>query len=404
MTTTYKILYMIALQHEYYKSLACKDFVLVPSAATQLLLKSQRLLYKMVSNKLVILVQVNDKREPLVALDASKKMVFYLSLQKPSFTSITNIGLDNFGRRRFYFTNLNQNKSGGNLFLSKKIKTYDNSIAYLPGNIADDGAGNIYECIKTTTGNALTNITFWVARNTTQYATTNDQMLFVTMIHNYATTVAATTIIAKAFAYNKTSGNYDIALPLKNSVQVFTEPAKSIQVDLSAYPTGIYKVLINTDEYMVYADDTMVYSNYFGAVEIFQHLPNTNDFALLNSTGKVKDELIAGMPAWLTYTISFANRIAIWKYITPKQTVKEIIDNNTIGKVTFYQSPALPSKPAFFQSNVPIPLREEAKKFDVKLTSAVSSEPPLAPNPNPDTTGMLSRLGDDFYCTVYLNY
>jgi hypothetical protein len=70
------------------------------------------------------------------------------------------------------------------------------------------------------------------------------------------------------------------------------------------------------------------------------------------------------------------------------------------------QSPPLPAAADYFQSNHPILIRETPAVYDLELASPVSDEPPAAPNPNPDITGMLTRNdpGRDYYCTIYLNY
>jgi hypothetical protein len=112
MTTAYKILFAIDLQNEYYTNGKCNDIHVVPSAETMLLLKNRQMLYKMVGNKFVVLVKVHDSHagvnagKPFVPLNNNEKFVFFLQLEKPVFTTITNIDFDLFASRRFYFSNI----------------------------------------------------------------------------------------------------------------------------------------------------------------------------------------------------------------------------------------------------------------------------------------------------------
>jgi hypothetical protein len=125
---------------------------------------------------------------------------------------------------------------------------------------------------------------------------------------------------------------------------------------------------------------------------------------LLDSNGKVKDQLVAGNLQWLRFQVRFANRLAFWKYITPKKGVVSIKDKT--NKYTFVQSPPSPAAADYFQSNMPIPIRQTPAVYDLELDNPVSNEPPPAPNPDPGVTGMLSRKDPekDYYCTIYLNY
>ena len=113
---------------------------------------------------------------------------------------------------------------------------------------------------------------------------------------------------------------------------------------------------------------------------------------------------MSGNLQWLRYQIRFANRLAFWKYVTPRKGVKAIKDKTNTYQ--FVQSPPLPAVPDYFQSDLPIPIKETPVVYDLELNNPVSDEPPAAPNPDPNITGMLSRKdpGKDYYCTIYLNY
>ncbi|MEP7109463.1 MAG: hypothetical protein ABI760_15830 [Ferruginibacter sp.] len=500
MTSTFKILFSIDLLNEYYTSLQCMDFNVVPSAETALLLKNYKMLYKFTGNKLVALVKVNDLDEPFAGIDIDKKFVFYLTLLQPVFMNITNLDLDNMGSRRFYFTNLNQNKAGSSLYLTNKIDdyipTYRNADTYEPGNLVtnvdgvvfeciqastgghntanrafwkptgnfqyisnynntafyapdslvNDGAGFIFKCIRETTGghtttditywepqgnflyrpgglvddgtgaifeciqstkagkNDTTKDAFWIEKGEFQYVSVKDMYPFVTNIYNYQTIIEANVFSIFVYGLNKTTGVYDLEITIdKNRIETI-ELTNNVQFDLSQLPAGRYRLIINTDEPVdVYLDNVAVYGNFLGVIEIFTHLGNTNEFGLLDVNGKVKDSIVAGNPVWLQYSIRFGNRLAFWKYFTPKHGVNNITDPPLVTSgYSFIQAPELPAKPDYFLSNIPIPLIEKPILFNLELSS--TTDPSLAPNPNPQVTGMLTKNADNFYCNIYLNY
>jgi hypothetical protein len=73
---------------------------------------------------------------------------------------------------------------------------------------------------------------------------------------------------------------------------------------------------------------------------------------------------------------------------------------------TFDPTPPAPGNKDFFTSSKPIPLLETPWEFKVNVQSLSNDEDPLAPNPDPDVTAMLSRTEaeKDYYCTINLNY
>jgi hypothetical protein len=121
----------------------------------------------------------------------------------------------------------------------------------------------------------------------------------------------------------------------------------------------------------------------------------------LDVNGKVKDKLDGfGKSVWLNYIIQFAGKMATWKYIV--RTGKVISIEDDTATYSFIKTTV--DQQDIFQSNMPIRLSEKPVMFDLLLTNAVSSQPPPAPNPDPQVTGIISRTNTDYYCTIYLNY
>ena len=419
MTTAYKILFAIDLQNEYYTNGKCNDMSIVPSAETALLLKNRQMLYKMVGNKFVVLVKVNDSSagvdadKPFVALSSDEKYVFFLQLEKPVFTTITNIDFDLFAGRRFYFSNIFETKAGTSLHLSAPVDAYSNTATYKPGDMVNNGTATVFECIKLTSGNNTANNSFWVSRGENTFSTKKDMYPFITRVTNFKAKTAATEFNIRIFAFNPLTKLYNKEVKIKdNKITVGSLPTKNVQVDMSQLPHGRYVIRINEEDHESGADaagnpipfylsDEVVNSNYFGVVEIFNHNATDPDFSLLDTNGKVKDKLNGmGKSVWLNYVIQFAGKMATWKYIVRTGKVISIEDETAVysfAKTTVDQQD-------IFESNIPIRLSEKPVMFDLLLTNAVSSQPPPAPNPDPQVTGIISRNNTDYYCTIYLNY
>lgn len=427
MKSRFKILFAVDLRHAYYSNGKCNDFAVVPSEATRKLLKDLQLLYKVFENQLWVLAKVHDagtdEDKPFVDLPQNQKFVFYLQLQQPLFMAVTNIDAKAFETKRFYFSNLSQNKADNILYLSTPITAYNNGVTYVPGMMVfvDPGANatvpTVFESIKENpagVGSHAPSATDdrWQQRGRVQYATAADTMSINKSTASFTVNDTATVFNVTAYALNKTDNRtYDQEVPLSRQTALsFSETAtpaeKNVQVDLSALSPGRYRVKINANNFDVYVDDEAASNQTFGIIEIFNHLPATNDFALLDAAGKVKDKVVTGRAQWLTYTISFANRLAFLKYVSLKKGVSGIEDSRhpTPAEYTFAPTPVPPQPADFFLSNKPVPLLQKSALFNLVLTHPISSEALKAPNPNPADPGMLSQLNNDFFSTVYLNY
>jgi hypothetical protein len=409
MTTKYKILFMAELLHDYYSNQQCRDFDIIPSEETSRLLKSRRMMCKMVGNKLVVLVKVNtdgpDADKPFISISPEDKFLFYLQLNKPQFNTVTNLDSEKLREgKRYYFTNLHQNDLNGVLNLTQQIIQVAGPASYLPGDFTADGLGNVFECIKSTTeANNPPAAAFWQDRGKQQYVSTRDMLTVKTRVENFTLTTAAKIFTISVFGLNIVNNKYERSIPIKENQVTTDVDTKLVQVKLNELPPGRYKLKINADEFDLFIDDTVVYNNVFGIIEIFSHFANGTAFAFLDNSGKVKDKIVGGVPEWLRYKIRFANRLAYWKYNTPRHGVTAI-DGGIL--YSFDPTPVGPGDKNFFTSNKPIPLQESPLKFKVNVQSLSNDEDPFAPNPDPSLSGMLSRteIEKDYYCTINLNY
>ncbi|MEJ8816356.1 hypothetical protein [Lacibacter sp. H407] len=400
MTTAFKILFTVDVLHDFYKEGNCTDFRFVPAAQTRLLLANHQALFKTVGNRLIVLIKCDETGRPFIPIAATAKFSFNLELMKPLFMTVSNLELQTLASKRFYFTNLHQNKvnvavNTNVLYLSNSIDSYNGATNYLPGDFVKH-AGIVYECIKESTGNTPPVAGFWVSRENHQYASKNDMLQFITDQQNFTVSPDADQVVINVFQLNTATDLFDELV--FEQVLNFEAPIKTVSVDLSKLPDATYRLMINAEERMVYKSNEAVYRNMFGVVELFNHLANGNEFAFFDAGGLLKDQFINGKNIWLNYTIRFANRLAYWTYLTPKKGV-QVIDGNPKYSFTGNANPA-----DFFTSAQPIPLTEKPHEFKLTLFQPVSSEPPLAPNPDVHASGMLSRKGTDYYCNIYLNY
>lgn len=389
MQVTYKILFTVDILNDYYRDGRCADFKVMPSEETASLLKKYNMLYRMTGNRLVILVKIKDDNTPVTPIDPNTKFSFYMDLQTPAFVNFTNINLDALATKRFYFSNLNGNENDNRFNLTAPVEDYNDDTNYTVGQFADDGTGNIFECIQGTQGNDTTTA-FWVARGKKQYASMNDMRDRKTMIFDYtAPEPAVDTFKVNVFSINKIVNTYNNVA--KTQTQKFSKATRNIRIDMSDLNRGSYHIEVNKKGIDTYSDDSFVFGGYFGVIEIFSHLPNGNAFAFLDNAGKVIEK---------TYTLRFANRMAFWKYITPKQGILSIKDKDSQYEFDPANGPS-----ADFISTTPIPISQASKTFTLDLVKHINSkEAPVAPGPDLMVSGVVTKKDDNLCYNIYLNY
>ena len=423
MNTKFKILFQINLLHEYYRDLLCTDLTIIPSPETQKLLKDGKMLLKVTDNKIIVLATVfasgTDENKPFIKLDNNKKFVFYLYLSNHGFLNFTNIDFSYQANRIFYFTNASQNKNLDTLYLSLPAADYKDNEAYKPGMLVRGigVSGNVYECIKSIPdqngifyNTAYPN--FWKSRGILQYPNSNDLVSGVNTITTLRVETASDYNV-RAYSLNTSSNSkYDSEIFLQHKKPLSRsetgEPSLTdVKIDLTGVEPGRYRININDTDFNVYLDKTTAFSGCFGVIEILNHLPADDEFALLDEDGKIKDAVTEGEPTGVNYTIRFANRLAFLKYISTKRGVEAITDTSEVYSFASapFPPPPLPVTPAeVFFSDAPIPMSESNDLFNIVLDAASGSDSLKAPGPNPQSSGVLTQFGDDYYCNVYLNY
>ena len=398
---------MVELLHEYYTNLQCRDLDVIPTADTIELMRKRQMVYKVTGNKLVALIKVNtdgaDADKPFIGIDPTDRFLFYLDIVRTEFNTITNYDPDKFTqKKRFYFSNRSDNFVPPEIYLTTKHEIFQTTLTYRPGDLVMKNPNTIIECIKGTQGvDNRNDDTVWHPREGSGYASDSDMLSFKTRTSTFKVAQAKVFVI-KVFELDIATNQYTKEIQIEKNVIVFEENTDEVQVDLSILKADRYIVEINGVKFDVFVDDTAVYRGVFGIIEIFSHIPHPNKFALLDNDKKVKDK---SATEWLRYKIRFPNRIAFWKYITPRHKIV------SIGGASGYNFIASPNDPDpavdknYFESNKPIPMLETPWKFKMDVADLNLAKDPFAPNPDPVNSGMLSRTpAKDYYCTIILNY
>jgi len=376
---------------------------------------------------------------------------FYLKIDDPTFYNYSNLNLFYGLNRKFYFSNLAKNKQSGNLYLSVPVHEYNAGSNYVPGDLVKDANGNVFEAIKKissakknkltdaslwapkgllhlakpiedhtagktyapgdlvkepgtdnifealkkhTSGNAdgLKDISLWASREQGQLQYPADNDLVDCCGENYlfkvATPVTKAEIAISRFNFDPGKPEYNVSAK-ESETKNFQNPVSQIPISFSGLNPGKYEIKINDEHKIVYYDPVLKAGNILGVIEIFNHLPENDDYSLLTDEEKLKN---------ITYNIQFSNRRVLWKYIRKDGKAKSITDTGETGYVFKLNGEE-------FVSVIPIPLSEGVlKTLKLEFNSRDFNIHPL-PNPRADHLGKFHQNDSDYLCSeVYLNY
>lgn len=404
MIARYQALLQIELRHDFYRDGGCPDLDVRPSRSTAGLLRRLGMLWKIVDNSMLVVARVDEDGKPERELPADAKFSFYLNPADPLFMNVTNVDNARLRRERFLFGNLAANAVGADLNLSAPVPAYDAARAYLSGDLTRLGASDVYECIKAGQGQAPSapGSAFWASRAQVQYVSAADLIPFRSSVSEFKLPVPANAFAVQVFGLDKTTGQYTVPVREARILVAALETRDSVKPDLSGLPAGRYRIRINGQDFDAYLDDEAVDGSAFAVVEIFNHLPGADPYALLDAAGKVKQT---------RFRIRFANRMAHWKFFTPDHKVTTILDAGAaVGDASPFQpEPATPGHIDTFTSLRPLPLTQDParNRFDLHLEGDVQS----APRPNPASVGAVRQEFDpatqtwrDFFCDIHLNF
>ena len=392
MNLRYKILFSIEVRHDYYTDTRCNDFEISHSAETASVLKGQGMLFKMVGNKLIVLIRVDESDKPLIDFSKSGKLTFFMKLTNPYFNNFTNLNYHPSEPRKYYFSNANQSKVGSDLYLNSKIPIYNNTNDYPIGTLASNVSDTVFEAIKPSSNSSkrpLTNKDYWMNRGKIQYVNSNDLVEVTPFVYLF-NTISDTDFTVNIYGLNHNTGAYD--MQVTDTVNLsFSSSQTLVPVRLEKLPKGYYRIEVNGESRYVYTDSDAVYNNIFGIIEIFNFLPASNAFALFNGSGTGNGSL---------FTIRFPNRLLIWKYIARSNDVVSVSDSRPPPhKLSF-----IPQAGNEFVSAKPVPISQKPLKTLSMESTALGNISAIA-NPGTDQLGTIEIDGDAYYSAeVHLNY
>lgn len=409
MLLSYRILFSVQLLHEYFNKDVFSDCSLIPSDETAEFFNGSSILQKFLSNSLFVMLKDDGSGKPYSPVNTERIFRFYLKNSNPNLFNYSNLD-SNLGKGQLlYFSNLANNNPATDLNLSAPIASYDATVFYSVGDFAKDpGGDNIFECIQKGMGNdpLAPNTTFWVPRNTARFVSSTDLAVQspASFRYSFSSSVKKYTATVKGF---KVSGVSLVEYDAFTIEQFFPNPVTEIMINLSVLPFGRYKIALQgttvtdamlNDSKTIYYDANTSRQGIIGVIEIFNFLPPANAYSMVDGAGIIKE---------IKYTIHFANRNAIWKYIT-ETTVADTNHVTNIGTGVVGLTFSHDIDFHVFTSNKPIQLKQiPDNSFVLEFSNSSPPDPVKASFPSPslikcekDIDGSIKN----FFTEIHINY
>lgn len=375
---------------EYFMNGEAKGIAFTPSAATKRKLQAAGLGYRQWQQSLVIFseTQPNEPglpKQPIVPPDPGLRLTFFVEVEDPAFLTFSNVDLDGLRAARFYLSNLasNTQTTAGEalLHLSAPLADYSASASYQAGELVAK-SGRAFECLQPATGEdpETAASAFWVDKGEHQFVSNQDLLEVRPRCSRFEVATPSNAFDIRVFGLDTGSGNYDLPL-LSDTLSLPHDESKSdVLVDLAALEPARYRVQINGQSFHAYFDDEAKQRGALGVIDLFHHLPDTDDYSPLDATGALRE---------VRYKLAFANRRGLWRYHTPLHKVNEIVPvGGGGGASTFVAGPSND----YFQSNRPLALSESPTQNAFELVVEGNNRP--APHPDPRAPGVLSHTYD----------
>lgn len=368
----YTPLFTIALEHDYYSVSPPEIFRIVPTSATEKVLRGAGLIVKFFQNKLYVLVKHLENTTPLLQLNNDFTLRFFLEVTDFNFSSITNYRSSDPYAVKLYFSNGNSIIDGNNksvndiLYLNEKLPQFDNTLAYTYNDLVRSGSDTAYECLQKIdagTGN-LNNGSQFRQLEKVSYVSPATELLFTGPEKTVRLQVPAAEVTVEYFKYNLTSNDFDIAVkqsvigPIENPTAMLLDEVllHFYTEENIPFSEGIYKVVLNTsqEEYLYFrlAND---WQPYLGLIEIHNNaLAAADTYRFLKEDGS-----FFTIPPDNTeietrhYKIRFAPAQYLLKYRCKTNKVSNIVDDDGNIVITNLGSNT-------FQSQLPVRMNEKA--------------------------------------------
>lgn len=305
---SYNRLFEIQILNQYYRDWICRDFSIVPTAATQALMANYKLLARKTENGLIILAKLdeNDQLQIPIPLTEGFKLVFELRLNTPHYFNFTDLPM-----QKPAIDYLNAGKKAGYYF------------------------ANLYDNEHTTTNPDPVFDLKLLSRQSGQEVSEEDEVVYFPKIANIQLPVENNTLSLELTSFDNS--------PFDTVTVNEPDNFSNHDADLSAIPSGFYSLNLNggTNQ-RIYLDDTFFNQAPFGLIEIFHHSDVPADYRFVTGAGNNEVE-------HQVYHIWFRNRSAIWRYVFPTGTAANLdIEHTDSGDnfndlvtpdAVFYDSP-----------------------------------------------------------------
>ncbi len=389
MQSSYKLLFSIEVQHDYYVNRICKDFDLQAAPETYYLLKNLKTLTKFSNNKLQVITQ-SENSKPAFPAGPESIFRFYMIPKKQNFSNYTNLNLSSGNDSVYFFSNLNGTNAAGEKCITSKITTYANTENYIPGDLVLNTSGVLFEALRNngpaSSVRATSNADFWLNAGNKAYVSKADSIKKIPAAYNYNLADPSTAVQISISAFEISTGSFDkiVLSEIKN----YTDPQKSVQLNFSPLPPGKYKITVNGVQEFVYYDPHILSQPVFGVIEIHNHQNVSADFSVLDNSGNIKEQ---------NFIIHFRNRSTIWKYITKTNTVSTVKDTAGLFEFSTVSTQE-------FASTKPIPLTETPYKTIAIQTPSLGTINSIK-NPSVNSIKKYIQSGSNYYCSeIFINY
>lgn len=400
--------FRLSFLHDYFTTKKCGDVEVVPSSDCLALFKGLNVQWRNTSNEFRTWILVNEAGGPFInnplATPPDDKVYrkyyeqsifrLYLRSRNNSFSNYTNISPVN--GKKYYFSNLAANERNGVLFASKAVADHANATNYIPGALVmKPGSNNVFEAITKHTSVAVTDlvdVNLWTALGAAAYPTANDQVECSSGLYSFTLPAPVSRAEIAIYAFDFILPTPGFTVPIgEKEIQYFNagEEQSVIPIKLSHLKPGRYKITVNAISKEIYYDPALQDESILGIMEIFNHLPATNNYAFLNAGEVIQPK---------QYSIQFPARRVLWKYTRKDARALSITDTG----VTAYAFSLLTND---FVSQKPIPLTEAAVTTLVLTFNPPDYKLTAVPNPPFNRLGKYNQAGYDYLCSeMYLNY
>ncbi|RZV54529.1 MAG: hypothetical protein EX254_11450, partial [Flavobacteriaceae bacterium] len=228
----YSPIFTIEIEHDYFSETLPNVLRIIPTAHTENVLRGAGLIAKFFQNKLYVLVRHLEDDTPLLKLDDTIKLQFFLEVVGFEFDGITNYSSKDPYETKLYFSNANSIIDGNDkevenvLYLNEKLPQFNAANAYNYNDLVRSGSDTAYECLKNiapNTGN-LNNSSQFRQLDKVSYVSARSSLRFTGPEKRLILETPDKAVEIKYYAYNVVTKQFDLAIK-STSIGINENPA-----------------------------------------------------------------------------------------------------------------------------------------------------------------------------------